>query len=114
MLERMHGSLAPKFGEMAMTGKEEIKRALRGELFYCFDDDGEPVYNKAGREECEKEILRIYDYLYYQAEQLRASGCAVEKVYPLNPKDMGKYMRYMMEEQERTRGDYEFEDSNDE
>lgn len=98
------------FGEACMHEKEEIKHALNGEILANWDKDGKH-WVKGTKEACDRVILEAYDELFYQAEQLRASGCAMEKIQgKLSQMDFVKYMKYMMKESIRTDGDYQFED----
>ena len=97
-----------KFGTACMHEKEEIRHALNGEVLEAWDEDGKH-WAKAPKEVCDKVILEAYDSLYYQAEQLRASGCAIDKLYPVKPGDLKKYMRLVEEELRKAVDDYTYE-----
>lgn len=101
-----YGSI--KFGTACMHEKEEIRHALNGEVLESCDEDGKH-WTKAPKEVCDKVILGAYDSLYYQAEQLRSSGCALDKLYPVNPKDFKKYMQLVEKERHRAMNDYTYE-----
>ena len=96
------------FGRACSWEKDAIKHALNGEVLAGWDEDGRH-WEKASKEETDRVILEAYDELFYQAEQLRTSALALEKVYgAITPKDFKKYMRYV-EEERRKPSDYEFE-----
>lgn len=104
-----------KFGTACMHEKEEIRHALNGEVLEAWGDGTNDVragkhWAKAPKEVCDKVILEAYDSLYYQAEQLRSSGCAIDKLYPVKPGDLKKYMRYVEEERRKAADDYTYED----
>lgn len=98
-----------KFGTACMHEKEEIRHALNGEILETWDEDGKH-WTKAPKEVCDKVVLEAYDSLYYQAEQLRSSGCAIDKLYPVKPGDLKKYMRFVEEERRKTMNDYTYEE----
>ena len=97
------------FGTACMHEKEEIKHALNGEVLAGWDENGKH-WEKAEKAETDAVILRAYDELYYQAEQLRSSGCAMEKIHGnYTPDEFQKYIQYVEEERQKHSNDYEFE-----
>lgn len=101
-----------KFGTACMHKKEEIRHALNGEVLESWDEDGKH-WTKAPKEVCDKVILGAYDSLYYQAEQLRSSSCALDKLYSVDPKDFKKYMQLVEEERNKAMNDYTYENEVD-
>lgn len=96
------------FGRACSYEKDEIKHALNGEVLAAWDEDGRH-WEKASKEVTDKVILGAYDELFYQAEQLRTSALAMERVYgAITPEDFKKYMRFV-EEERRKPSDYKFE-----
>ncbi len=98
------------FGQACAYEKEEIKHALKGEILLGWDEEGRH-WGSGSKEETDRVILDAYDELFYQAEQLRASGVALEKVYgTIKPKDFKKYM-IAFEEERRKPCAYEYEET---
>lgn len=97
------------FGTACMHEKEEIKHALNGEVLVGWDEDGKH-WEKAPKDETDAVILEAYDELYYQAEQLRSSGCAMEKLHgDFTKEEFQKYIQYVEEERRKHFDDYDFE-----
>jgi hypothetical protein len=101
------------FGRACSYEKDEIKHALNGEVLVAWDENGRH-WEKGTKEETDKVILKAFDSLFYQADQLRMSGCALEKMNPkYNKRDFQKYLKHMAEES-RKPNDYEYEHWEDE
>lgn len=66
-------------GTAAMLDKERVRHALAGELV-CGEDEHGFEYVAAPREKCERFILTVVDKWYYYANELAASGRAMERV----------------------------------
>lgn len=95
------------FGSACSLEKAEIKRALNGEILAGEDETGRQIWVKGSKEETDKVIIDAYDELYYQAEQLRASGCAMDKIHgELTSEELQKYMVFVEEEHQKHAKDY--------
>ena len=101
------------FGQACAYEKEEIRHALNGEILLGWDEEGRH-WGKGTKEETDRVILAAYDSLFYQAEQLRISGKALEKVYGrITPEDFKRYIAAVAEE-ERKPSVYVYEKFDDE
>lgn len=97
------------FGTACSYEKEEIKHALNGEVLDSWDEEGRH-WRKATKEETDKVILAAYDELFYQADQLRASGCAMDKIHgSLTKEEFEKYMMYREEDLMKHSDNYRYE-----
>lgn len=102
------------FGRAFNYEKEEIKHALNGEILTDWDEEGNPQWGKGTKEETDKVVLEAFDNLFFQADQMRMSGCAMEKLLgKMTRRQIQKYMQYMEEECMKP-SDYEYEQYEDE
>lgn len=101
------------FGRAFNYEKDEIKHALNGEILVAWDEEGRH-WEKASKEETDKVILKAFDYLFFEADQLRTSGLALDRIYGRpTRKRFQKYMKYVEEERSKP-SDYEYEKYDDE
>ena len=78
------------------------------------DEEGNPQWEKGTKEETDKVVLEAFDNLFFQADQMRMSGCAMEKLIgKMTRRQIQKYMQYMEEERMKP-SDYEYEQYEDE
>ena len=102
------------FGRAFNYEKEEMKHALNGEILTDWDEEGNPQWEKGTKEETDKVVLEAFDNLFFQADQMRMQGCAMEKLLgKMTRRQIQKYMQYMEEECMKP-SDYEYEQYEDE
>ena len=92
-----------------MYNKERIKKAFSGEVMVGEDENGFK-YGKASKEECLKEIIKLYDETVYQAIQAMRAGRATEKICERSL-NVGEFQRALIEAaiEERDRYVYDFD-----